>query len=1058
MDLIIKKSKKLKPSENYFYLRDQGLQHIQKMSHGIWTDYNTHDPGITTLEMLCYTLTDLAYRTNFPIEDILAEVTSGDEEDIRNFVSARQILPGNPVTINDFRKLLIDVPGVRNAWVDFPPVIEPQLYVDCKQSKLLTSPSNRTKPVELHGLYNIVLELDTFPELNDQDLNIHTFSINIGQAENSIAANVVLPGWDSFFNNNALPQNLKIGPPASIEKSQKYQAELIVDKGGANEKRFPVVIVLQGEKTAENLQLLGAELNRSDGILAAYAAGVEKALQIANVACQKLHEHRNLCEDCYEFRSLDAEEIILCSDIEVSPEADIEQVLAEVYHRVAAHVAPAVRFYSWDEMVQKGRGTEDIFSGPALDHGFIDDDELQKSSLKTQIRVSDLVQIIMDIPGVSAVRKIQLSNSCKGEILNPGEESVLFIGRIYRVTDSILQVLRAEGLSQQIIDELKTLRNRTFYNQNDFIISLEQTLSETLYAEDQLLILKHTVKFENRAARFNIERSRVIFYKGFIRYQAQSEEVRRRLNDLRGLERGQKLASADHDLEIPQGVNRNIQRYSSIQYDYPLVYGIGQEGLAESATDLRKAQARQLRAYLLFYDKMLADYLSQLAHIKDLFTSNSSVKRTYFSQPLYELPENVGGDVPNVSSLIKKFIDDFASQGEDWEDFIAAESVDYLGNFNAIDPVVEDEKTYEDRKNRFLDHLMARFCEQFTDYVMLMYTLGRKRAPQELIEDKLAFLDSYPIISRDRGKAFNYLSQEAVWPSENVSGLQQRVARLLGISSFKRRSLTDFEIYLEQDNDGLDEFRFRLVDGDGKILLSSSKHYETIVDCEAEILAVEVFGTDTSNYKKETQVDGQIYFNLCNDQDEVIARRLDAFASEAECEAEIENVVAFFNARPDAEGFHLIEHILLRPRTTTDNLMAVCTNENCDTCSGFIDPYSSRVTVVVPAWPARFANMQFRQFFESTIRMEAPAHVHVKICWVDQPSMRQFEMTYRDWLTAIAEKDFDQTVLSIKQNKLLSSLASLRSIYRKVTLHDCREDDDNPIVLNQGFLGTEDTE
>ena len=27
-----------------------------------WTDHNTHDPGITVLEALCYVLTDLQYR------------------------------------------------------------------------------------------------------------------------------------------------------------------------------------------------------------------------------------------------------------------------------------------------------------------------------------------------------------------------------------------------------------------------------------------------------------------------------------------------------------------------------------------------------------------------------------------------------------------------------------------------------------------------------------------------------------------------------------------------------------------------------------------------------------------------------------------------------------------------------------------------------------------------------------------------------------------------------------------------------------------------------------
>ena len=57
-----------------------GLKHIQRLSSEIWTDYNLHDPGITTLELLCYALTDLSYRASFPIADLLATKTDNAEE------------------------------------------------------------------------------------------------------------------------------------------------------------------------------------------------------------------------------------------------------------------------------------------------------------------------------------------------------------------------------------------------------------------------------------------------------------------------------------------------------------------------------------------------------------------------------------------------------------------------------------------------------------------------------------------------------------------------------------------------------------------------------------------------------------------------------------------------------------------------------------------------------------------------------------------------------------------------------------------------------------------
>ncbi len=48
---------------DYEELRKTGIRHIENLASQIWTDYNIHDPGITSLEILCYALTDLSYRT-----------------------------------------------------------------------------------------------------------------------------------------------------------------------------------------------------------------------------------------------------------------------------------------------------------------------------------------------------------------------------------------------------------------------------------------------------------------------------------------------------------------------------------------------------------------------------------------------------------------------------------------------------------------------------------------------------------------------------------------------------------------------------------------------------------------------------------------------------------------------------------------------------------------------------------------------------------------------------------------------------------------------------------
>ena len=58
----------LLPAEDYRApARARASSTSSELSGRVWTDHNLHDPGITTLEILCYALTDLAYRTGFSV-------------------------------------------------------------------------------------------------------------------------------------------------------------------------------------------------------------------------------------------------------------------------------------------------------------------------------------------------------------------------------------------------------------------------------------------------------------------------------------------------------------------------------------------------------------------------------------------------------------------------------------------------------------------------------------------------------------------------------------------------------------------------------------------------------------------------------------------------------------------------------------------------------------------------------------------------------------------------------------------------------------------------------
>jgi hypothetical protein len=73
----------MRPRDRSFgQLRDAGLEYVEAgQGSDLWTDHNTHDPGISMMEMLCYALTDRGNRTNCPVDPILpSEMDEGKPE------------------------------------------------------------------------------------------------------------------------------------------------------------------------------------------------------------------------------------------------------------------------------------------------------------------------------------------------------------------------------------------------------------------------------------------------------------------------------------------------------------------------------------------------------------------------------------------------------------------------------------------------------------------------------------------------------------------------------------------------------------------------------------------------------------------------------------------------------------------------------------------------------------------------------------------------------------------------------------------------------------------
>jgi hypothetical protein len=439
------------------------------------------------------------------------------------------------------------------------------------------------------------------------------------------------------------------------------------------------------------------------------------------------------------------------------------------------------------------------------------------------------------------------------------------------------------------------------------------------------------------------------------------------------------------------------------------VYGIGDAGLPEGTSLERQAQAKQLQGYLHFFDQLLADAFAQLGEVRQLFSRDPAVEHTYFSQPV------AGSDALLVPGS---------------EESVLESQADRLG-----------------RRNRFLDHLLARFAERLQDNLAIQAALfGTTEA--SAARAKCAFLGDYPGLGAGRALAFDYSTADPGGAaSTNVSGLEKRLAHLLGLGAIA------YEIYQERDSDAIDEYRFRVRrrSADG-VLLSSSTKYASPDAALAELgHALELAQAPSGYQRRQTAKGNEFYFNIVDGSGEVVARRIDYFKTAAARDAAIDELIAVL-AEHRGERICVIENILLRPRPgAEDTFLPICADPGCDeTCAGD-DPYSYRLHIVLPALAARFRNMDFRRYAEEVIRQETPAHLLPKICWVDDEHMATIEAAWSAWRALLAGSSASDP--AGKLAALAKALYEAKNVYPAPTLAGCAAPD--KFILGRSALGSE---
>lgn len=447
----------------------------------------------------------------------------------------------------------------------------------------------------------------------------------------------------------------------------------------------------------------------------------DKLRLIKNEVLEVFAAHRNLGEDIDNIEILEVDKIVVYADLEIASEAIAEEVLATIQFRINEYLNPTIKFYTVEELQAEGKTIDEIFDGPMPKHGFIKKEELLP--MRQEIYSSKIIEIITSVEGV---RRVTYFNVEKNDFAIEGD--------VIQIDKGFYPVLDMDALDKRFTPSNYPVQ---FYRGGlDYELDLH-TASQLLHSQ-------------------------------FARYKKGYEQ--------------KKLYNAK---DYPSILKRDeIIQYFSIQHTFPLTYGLNPFGLLDNVRPSRErlAAIKQLRAYLIPFEQIMANYLAQLAHIKELFSIDMEVDRTYYSQvptdvPFYEEMFKVSFDKSNLG-------DDSADEYRRRVAAAFAEQLDILAK--KFDPFIE-------RRNRFLDHLLARFSEQYsTDFLLKVSSSyipahAAEQTERELINAKIRFLQNYIDISRNRGAAFNYFeSDDSLW---NVSGLEKRVCLLLNIAQDSNASL-----------------------------------------------------------------------------------------------------------------------------------------------------------------------------------------------------------------------------------------------------------------------------
>ena len=554
-----------------------------------------------------------------------------------------------------------------------------------------------------------------------------------------------------------------------------------------------------------------------------------------------LQENRNIGETFENVVLLEPQLIHVNFEIYVDEKDDLELILSNVFLKLFEFIYTPVQFKSFNDLEAEGKSLEEIFSGPELNRGFLTDD--LSDERVTRIEINELQKLISKIRGIS---------KCN----------------VYNIR-----------YNKQEYEELNTEINSFFHllEENDFGNTTENQFEE-IYSNMRVFVNNKQVHAINKQH----------INKLFLENWAKKH---------RGFSLG--ISEDEFYTKKLQGNYMNIGEYSSIQNHFPIIYGIGKEGLSQHDPAERHAQAFQLKAYLMLFEQHLANHLSQLQNLNSLFNIRySNVNRyTAFAQKV------------TIATDYEKLVNNY-------DDFIKNELL--------------SEELASERKNKVYNHLLARFGESLNETpwkiaFRINLIKSERELNDEILQHKSKLLRNLKTLSRDRvkGESVSLVNNNEF--RRYPSGLENIIQIKTGI---KRRTNKGLKLDLSDINSDLSKVREDPV----KDITEFHKMYRPLHASEIqknrdqiqkrdipyamfgeiglktlfkETLAFKNYrlsipGSESENVQVIFQKQPNIWVNLfeCSNAKEAVNNVL--------------NIVDFFTSKNwKSEGFYLVDHILL---------------------------------------------------------------------------------------------------------------------------------------------------